>query len=94
MSPDGDDRLRARMFAPLSNIFEDPATGSAAAAVGAYLASLDPKQDVIRSLAIAQGVEMGRPSMIDVDISKRGGVVESVRVAGRCVQVMQGRISI
>ncbi|MET0970102.1 MAG: PhzF family phenazine biosynthesis protein, partial [Tardiphaga sp.] len=87
--PTGDDRLRARMFAPLSNIFEDPATGSAAAALGAYLASFDPEPDGIRSLAIAQGVEMGRRSMIDVDIEKRGGIVESVRVAGRCMQVMQ-----
>jgi trans-2,3-dihydro-3-hydroxyanthranilate isomerase len=41
----GIERLRARMFAPLNNICEDPATGSASAALGACLALLDPQGD-------------------------------------------------
>lgn len=87
-------RLRARMFAPLSNIPEDPATGSAAAALGAYLASLDPNRDTTMAIAIEQGVEMGRRSLIDVEVRKRDGVVDAVRVAGRCVPMMQGRIGV
>ena len=84
--------LRARMFAPLSNIPEDPATGSASAALGAYLASLDPRRDGLLPIAIMQGVEMGRPSAIGIEVEKRGGAVQSVRVSGRCVPMMQGTL--
>jgi trans-2,3-dihydro-3-hydroxyanthranilate isomerase len=87
-------RLRARMFAPLSNIPEDPATGSAAAALGAYLGSLDPNQDARNTTAIEQGVEMGRRSLIDVEVRKLHGAVDTVRVGGRCAPVMQGRIAV
>jgi len=91
---DGIAQLRARMFAPLSNIPEDPATGSAAAALSAYLASLDPRHDAVIDIAIAQGVEMGRPSAIGVQVGKRGGQVVSVRISGRCVPMMQGTITL
>ena len=84
--------LRARMFAPLNNIPEDPATGSAAAALAAYLASLDPRTDAVLTIAIEQGVEMGRPSAIGIEVEKRDGVVQSVRVSGRCVPMMQGTL--
>ncbi len=87
---DGYDRLRARMFAPLSGTFEDPATGSASAALGAYLASLDPLSEGTLRIDIAQGVEMGRPSEIALKIRKSGGQVAEVQVAGRCVQTMRG----
>ncbi|MET0724448.1 MAG: PhzF family phenazine biosynthesis protein [Tardiphaga sp.] len=91
---DGIGNLRARMFAPLSNIPEDPATGSASAALSAYLASLDPRDDAVFDIAIAQGVEMGRPSAIGVQIRKAGGAVESVRISGRCVPMMQGKLTL
>ncbi len=91
---DGIEQLRARMFAPLSNIPEDPATGSAAAALSAYLASLDPRHDAVIDIAIAQGVEMGRPSAIGVQVGKRGGRVETVRISGRCVPMMQGTLTL
>lgn len=91
---DGTGQLQARMFAPLSNIPEDPATGSAAAALGAFLAHLDPRPDLALQIAIAQGIEMGRPSAILVEAAKQSGRVERVSIAGRCVPVMQGRLGL
>jgi trans-2,3-dihydro-3-hydroxyanthranilate isomerase len=85
-------RVRARMFAPLSNTFEDPATGSAAAALGALLASFRPESDGEFDLEIEQGVEMGRPSLIQVNARKADGAVTTVTIAGRCVSVMKGTI--
>ena len=86
----GENKVRARMFAPLSNVFEDPATGSAAAALGGLMSSL-AKRDV--ALAIEQGVEMGRPSYIDVKTETQGGR-RSILVSGACVPVMRGTIEI
>jgi trans-2,3-dihydro-3-hydroxyanthranilate isomerase len=76
--------VRMRMFAPLDGIPEDPATGSAAAALGALLADLE--QAPI-TLDIAQGVEMGRPSRIGVAAGPGG-----VTVSGSAVKVMEGRL--
>ena len=84
--------LRARMFAPLSNTMEDPATGSASAALGAYLVSRQKESDVSTNLVIEQGVEMGRPSVIKLRVCKVRGTVSEVSVAGRCVAVMRGTI--
>ena len=61
------ERLRARMFAPLDNIPEDPATGSAAAALGAFLHAREGRGAV----TIEQGVEMGRPSRIEVTVDAK-----------------------
>ncbi|HUF80721.1 MAG TPA: PhzF family phenazine biosynthesis protein [Burkholderiales bacterium] len=84
--------LRARMFAPLSNTVEDPATGSASAALGAYLVSRQKDRDVSANLVIKQGVEMGRPSVIKLHVRKVHGSVSQVSVAGHCVAVMRGTI--
>ncbi len=85
--------LRARMFAPLDNVTEDPATGSASAALAAYHASLRPEADGTFNSLITQGVEMGRRSEIHLAAEKTGGVVGKVRVAGSCVPVMRGTIA-
>jgi trans-2,3-dihydro-3-hydroxyanthranilate isomerase len=62
---DGDaTRLATRMFAPLTGVMEDPATGSANAALAALLTSLAPGEDVDLHYDIVQGVEMGRPSRL------------------------------
>lgn len=82
----GPGEVRARMFEPLSGIHEDPATGSAAAALGALLAELDGRP---LSLAVHQGVEMGRPSRIEV----RAGP-GAVEVGGAAVRVAEGRLSV
>lgn len=75
--------LNARMFAPQSGIMEDPATGSAAAALGALLAT----RAVGQQFLIRQGVAMGRPSEIHVDAGADG-----VWVGGACAMMMEGRL--
>lgn len=76
--------VEARMFAPLDNMPEDPATGSASATLGAYLAQLPGGP---QRLAISQGVDMGRPSQIGVLVGAGG-----VTVTGQAVKTMAGRL--
>lgn len=91
---DGDPfKLRARMFAPLSNIPEDPATGSAAGALCTYLASLMPGSDGDLAFIVDQGVEMGRPSRIEVAVERQSGKLGATRIGGTCVEMMRGRLS-
>ena len=82
--------LHARMFSPLDACPEDPATGSAAGATIAMLATLLPERDAERSWHIEQGVDMGRPSRILGRTEMRGGLLAAVHVAGNAVQVMSG----
>jgi trans-2,3-dihydro-3-hydroxyanthranilate isomerase len=89
-----DVNIRARMFAPLKGIPEDPATGSANVALIGLLAKLRPEPDLQLSKMIAQGVEMGRPSLLHAQAEKRGGVVSATYIGGRCVPVMQGSIDL
>lgn len=83
--------VRARMFGPLDNIPEDPATGSAAAGLAAYLAEL---QGCDVTLNIQQGVEMGRPSYISARAAFEDGKVHSVTVSGQTVHVAEGRLTL
>jgi trans-2,3-dihydro-3-hydroxyanthranilate isomerase len=93
-SPEHPWAVRARMFAPLDNVVEDPATGSASAALAAYLVSLLPEADRDVHLTVLQGVEMGRPSHIELDVRKSAGRIADVTISGRCVGVMQGTITV
>jgi trans-2,3-dihydro-3-hydroxyanthranilate isomerase len=86
--------IRARMFAPGHGVTEDPATGSANVALAGLLASLKPEPDLSLDIRIAQGVEMGRPSLMDASAEKRGDVVVETRIGGRCVPVMSGTIEV
>ncbi|KQS84216.1 MULTISPECIES: PhzF family phenazine biosynthesis protein [unclassified Rhizobium] len=85
-------RLRARMFAPLDNVIEDPATGSAAGALGALLTSLMPESDTVIDITIEQGIEMGRRSVIGITAEKSDGRVHTVRISGSCATVMSGTL--
>lgn len=84
--------IEARMFSVLDGIWEDPATGSAAGALTGLLASLDPRADADFALRIAQGVELGRPSLISGAAVKKAGHVKTVRIGGACVSVMEGTL--
>jgi len=84
--------IRARMFAPDMGITEDPATGSAAVAFAAYLAARDSTPDGTLHWTIEQGVEMGRPSTLMVEVEKRDGGIAAVRVAGEAVLIGEGEI--
>jgi trans-2,3-dihydro-3-hydroxyanthranilate isomerase len=82
---------RSRMFAPHTGVAEDPATGSAAAPFGAYAATyklIDPAPKA--SFLIHQGVEMGRPSEIHVEMTRKESGAFAVRIGGRCAIVGEG----
>jgi len=81
------DGLAARMFAPLAGTWEDPATGSANAPLGALLLSLGGA-DHLR-LEVEQGVEMGRPSLVVVE-ARRSAEGIRAKVSGSCVRVFTG----
>jgi trans-2,3-dihydro-3-hydroxyanthranilate isomerase len=87
-------RLRARMFAPLGGIMEDPATGSANAALAALLTSLAPGEDVDLAYDIEQGIEMGRPSRITATARKTAEGPVLATVAGNCVPVQRGVLTV
>lgn len=93
-SPADPARISARMFAPLDNVPEDPATGSAAAALGAFLAERMEPVDGEVHLTIEQGVDMGRPSRIDLSMRKSGSAVQRVSVGGDCVPIMRGVLTL
>ena len=86
--------IRARMFAPLHGVAEDPATGSANVALAGLLASLQPEANLSLDLRIAQGVEMGRPSLMQASAEKRNGRVATTRIGGHCVPVLRGTIEL
>ena len=81
------------MFAPFDGVPEDPATGSANCALVGLLASLDDA-DGERSWRIAQGVEMGRPSVLDARAQRVGGEVTGVWIGGGSVLVSEGTIEV
>jgi trans-2,3-dihydro-3-hydroxyanthranilate isomerase len=86
--------IRARMFAPFDGVPEDPATGSAACALAGMLIHCGDGSDGTASWRIAQGVEMGRPSLLEASAEKRGGVVVATRVGGASVLVSEGTIEV
>jgi trans-2,3-dihydro-3-hydroxyanthranilate isomerase len=86
-------RLRARNFCPLLGAAEDAATGSANAALAGLLASLDPATDGRFHFEVTQGVELGRPSQLQLAAQKAGGVI-TAQVGGACVSVMHGMLDI
>jgi trans-2,3-dihydro-3-hydroxyanthranilate isomerase len=86
--------IETRMFAPLHGVFEDPATGSANVALIGLLARLQPQPDLMFAATISQGVDMGRPSLMQASAEKRGGTVIATFIGGSCVPVMQGAIAL
>jgi trans-2,3-dihydro-3-hydroxyanthranilate isomerase len=82
--------VRARMFAPAISVPEDPATGSAAVAMGGYLAARDARVDATLRWVVEQGFEMGRPSLLEVEAVKSDNRITAVRVGGRSVIVCEG----
>jgi trans-2,3-dihydro-3-hydroxyanthranilate isomerase len=84
--------IRARMFAPLSGVAEDPATGSANCTLGGLLADHEQVTSGMFSWRIAQGVEMGRPSTLVARAEKKDGVVTGTWIGGATVLVSEGTI--
>jgi trans-2,3-dihydro-3-hydroxyanthranilate isomerase len=84
--------LRARMFAPDLGVFEDPATGSAAAAFAGYLCAREPARTGTHQWVVEQGFEMGRPSILRVEADTAEGKVLGVRVGGTAVKMSEGTL--
>ena len=84
--------FHARMFAPRFGIAEDPATGSAVAAFAGLLAASGGYADGEHTLQIEQGYEMGRPSLIELGLSMRGGKLAAATIAGDAIIVSEGEI--
>jgi trans-2,3-dihydro-3-hydroxyanthranilate isomerase len=89
--PRRDRSLYARMFAPALGIEEDPASGSAIAALVASLAARDPSAGDVE-VQVAQGVQLGRPSTIHAVARCRDGRVTIVEVSGTTIVVARGEI--
>ncbi len=80
----------SRMFAPALGVAEDPATGSASGSLGAYLL----KYGLVDSGEIVseQGIEMGRPSFINIKVDRQGDKFTEVTVGGSCVYMGHGTL--
>lgn len=86
--------LRARMFAPGLGVWEDPATGSAVSALAGYLAARDETREGTRRWVIEQGFEIGRPSLLEMEVDRRAGAITDVRVGGATVFVSEGEMEL
>ena len=84
--------FHARMFAPGFGISEDPATGSAVAALAGVIAKFDQPPGGSHNYLVEQGFEMGRPSLIGLEIDMDGGAVVEGRIAGDAVVVARGTL--
>lgn len=91
-TPDG--TFHARMFAPNAGIAEDPATGSAAAALPAHVLCGGGVADGTHSWIVEQGFEMGRPSIIQLTVEVSAGAVTGVQVGGGAVPIMEGVLTV
>jgi trans-2,3-dihydro-3-hydroxyanthranilate isomerase len=88
----GQSSFHARMFAPDMGIPEDPATGSAAIGFAHVIQSFDQGPDGAHKRTIEQGLEMGRPSTIQLISTVVRGKLESVRIGGSAVRVAEGKL--
>ena len=77
---------------PANRSYEDPATGSAAAAFAGAVAHFDQPVDGPTRLWIEQGIEMGRPSRIRLEIDMTHGRIEAARIGGQAVKVAEGML--
>lgn len=84
--------FHARMFAPHDGIIEDPATGSAAAAFAGAITLFDRPANGLGRYWIEQGIEMGRPSAIRLEIDIEHGRMTAGRIGGEAVRVASGSI--
>ena len=72
----GEGRWGARNIFPVGTLIEDPATGAAAAATGAYLRATGAVRPPAR-VVIEQGRHVGRPGLLAVDVPETGGITVS-----------------
>jgi trans-2,3-dihydro-3-hydroxyanthranilate isomerase len=86
--------LHVRAFAGVAGV-EDPATGSLALALGAFAVAAGwAAPEGVTRYRVRQGAEVGRPSLLDGEVTARGGRAERVRVAGTVHPTATGRIRV
>ncbi|MCF6200037.1 MAG: PhzF family phenazine biosynthesis protein [Hyphomicrobiaceae bacterium] len=88
-----DSSFHARMFAPLLGINEDPATGAAVAAFGGVVMKYDQPARGTKNYIIEQGIEMGRPSEIHLELIINDAL-KNVRIGGHVVKVASGTLEV
>lgn len=86
--------IRARMFAPFAGVPEDAATGSAACALAGLLAARSAEASGALRWTIHQGIEMGRPSLLEARAEKRDGEVVTTATGGYSILVSEGTITV
>ncbi|WP_312796455.1 PhzF family phenazine biosynthesis protein [Tianweitania sp.] len=86
--------FHARMMVPVIGSYEDPATGSAAAAFAGVVHHFDEPIDGPCQVWIEQGVEMGRPSSIRLEIDIEAGAISAARIGGHAVKVAEGALAV
>lgn len=84
--------FHARMFAPDMGIGEDPATGAAVAALAGAVHEFDALPDGVHVAMIEQGFEMGRPSLIRLEMTVSAGSLAVVRIGGNATPIMSGTL--
>lgn len=90
----GDAHWRSRMFAPGYGVPEDPATGSAAAAFTGVLEAYHALHEGENTVAIDQGVEMGRPSRLNLELTVQDGKLQAAFLGGAAVIMSEGRLRV
>ncbi len=92
-SPDA--QVHARCFCPAVSLPEDPATGTASAAVGAYLVRhgrLPHASGGSVNFRTEQGYAMGRPGNVQVRMERDGSAIRCVQVSGYAALVAEGQV--
>ena len=92
-----DSTVHCRMFAPGFGVPEDPATGSAAGALGSYLVAngIVKAEGGTAKITVEQGIEIRRPSRIEVSISvNESDEITEVRVGGQAVTLLRGEVNL
>ena len=88
-------QVHGRMFDEGLGIGEDPATGGAQGPLGAYIVAHElVRVEPTTRIRVEQGFEMGRPSILDIEVDRAGAAVTAVRVGGRCVSVGGGWLDV
>jgi trans-2,3-dihydro-3-hydroxyanthranilate isomerase len=86
--------VHTRMFASPIGVLEDPATGSASGALGAYLVHhgvVEVKS--MTEIVAEQGYEMDRPSRIHIEVESDDDAIQGVKVGGQVVMIIEGRLT-
>lgn len=84
--------FHARFFAPEMGMVEDPATGSAAVGLAGAIMKYEPPEDGRHVYIIEQGFEMGRPSMLRLELEVENSALKNVRLGGNAVKVAEGTL--